>query len=74
MQGKALKKKYGVFLGVVFSKTMYVKICDCRESWEESAKRDDSGVGNGDVGDMLDVRSGPGFVYFCEYRSGRVCG
>ena len=74
MQGKALDKKCGVFLRVAFSKTMYVKICDCREPWEESAKRDNSGVGDGDVGDMLDVWSGPDFVYFCKYRSGRVCG
>ena len=64
MQGKALSKKFRVFLPVAFSKTMYVNICDCRELWEESAKRDDGGV-------MCGV--GPAFVYFYNYRSEHVC-
>ena len=65
MQGKALNKKCGVFLRVAFSKTMYVKICDCRESWEESTKSDNGGV-------MCRVCLV--FVCFYEYRSGCVCG
>ena len=36
-------------------------------------KRDDGGVGDGDVRDMLDLWSEPALVYFCKYISGRVC-
>ena len=51
-----------MFSRVTFYKTMYIKICNYRGAWEESAKRDNGGVDDVDVGDMKDVRSGPALV------------